>query len=410
MLVLLVPVFFGLMGFAVDLGRLYLAKGELRTAAEAMALSAAGKLIGTEVSTDDGTAAARLTYETGTGFGNKYDFGGLNIGESNGTLNSTVDDPTYFDTAAAAIGESDSGGGGEASGTTARHVRASVSGEAPLVFWSFLPLGQDRKTNIQVRAVAGISAPLCTACAIEPIAIAPLDATDTTDFGFTFNTKYTLGFSCTGAPAPAPLPGTTQRIQYLLLNRMNPDASVFADDNQQLYRTGAQGLIPNTSSALACFTVNNSEQIWATATTLACNATRVQTAVTSFLCGVATRLDPTLQTGCDTNIPESDTLSSLYQADTDLNDLDDYTAYVGNQRRLITVPIVDTLNPTGTMLVMGFRQFLVEPNQGTTTLAANDSDGRFSALYIGSLAPVRQGRFDGGCGLTTGPGKVVLHR
>src|SRR5262245_37814917 len=71
MLVLMVPVFFGLMGFAVDLGRLYLSKHELQTAAEAMAVAAAGKLIGTDASTTDANTAARLAVENSTGFGNK---------------------------------------------------------------------------------------------------------------------------------------------------------------------------------------------------------------------------------------------------------------------------------------------------------------------------------------------------
>ena len=53
-LVILVPVIFGLIGFAIDLGQLYLAKGELKTAANTMALAAAQKLIGT----DQGLAAA----------------------------------------------------------------------------------------------------------------------------------------------------------------------------------------------------------------------------------------------------------------------------------------------------------------------------------------------------------------
>ncbi len=55
------------------------------------------------------------------------------------------------------------------------------------------------------------------------------------------------------------------------------------------------------------------------------------------------------------------------------------------------------------------RQFLIQPSSGSTTLNAGDSDGRFAATYIGSVMPLKQGRFDG-CQLTAGPGKVVLHR
>lgn len=408
-LVLMVPVFFGLMGFAVDLGRLYLARNELRSAAESMAMAAASKLIGTDAATSDAAAAARLAIESDTGFGNKYDYGALTIGDSNGSLNSEVSDPTFFETAADAIGENDTGtGAGEAGGTTARHVRVTLSGEAPLVFWSFLPLAQERKTNIQVQAVAGVSAPLCQACAIEPIAIAPLDATDTTHFGFTPNTRYTLGYSCTGTPIPQPLANTTGRVPYLLLNRLNEEASTFAEDSQQLFRIGAQGLLPSTNPALSCMNVNGEELIWATASQLACSTNRVQTAVTSFLCGMATRFDITLTQGCD-GIAESETLISLYQPDTDLTDIEDYAAYIGNARRIITVPIVEALVPNGTMLVLGFRQFLLEPNQDSTNLAANDSNGRFAALYLGYPVPLKQGRF-GGCAITSGPGKVVLHR
>jgi hypothetical protein len=284
-----------------------------------------------------------------------------------------------------------------------------VNGEAPLVFFGFLSLAQERKTNITTTSVAGISAPLCTACGISPIAVAPIDASDTTDFGFIFNTKYTLGYVCNGVPIPQPLAGTTQRVQYLLLNRLNSEATVFADESQQLFRVGAQGMLPSTTPAQSCMSVNAEEQIWATATQLACNANTVQTSVRSFLCGMATRLDPTLAQGC-TEIAEVDTLFGLYQSDTDLTDLEDYTAYVGNQRRIITVAIVDTLNPGGTMIVQGFRQFLVGPLQNLTNLAPNDTNGRFSATYLGSIVPLQQGRFDGSCGITTGPGKVVLHR
>ena len=46
-LVLMVPVFLGFMGFAIDLGRLYMARNELKTAANAMALAAAQRLNGT---------------------------------------------------------------------------------------------------------------------------------------------------------------------------------------------------------------------------------------------------------------------------------------------------------------------------------------------------------------------------
>lgn len=393
------------MGFAVDLGRLYLARGELKTAANAMALAAAQQLIGTEASPAAAATAGQLAINNSAGFGNKYDFGGIVIGEGRSNLASATPEPAFYDTAAAAIGEA--AGGGEAGGPTARHVRIDVRAEAPLIFWSFLSLGVERKTAIAAQAAAGISAPLCTACGIEPIAIQALDPSDTTHFGFTLNNRYTFGFFCTGAPAPSGLGGAPQRIQYLILNRLNDEAAIFPDESSQLFRMGASGLPSNNDPARACFTVNSTEQIWTSAAPLACNTNRVPEQVTNYVCGVATRFDSALQGSC-TNIPEVDAIVSAYSPDTDITNLDNYTAYIGNQRRIMTVPVVDVLLPGG-MTVLGFRQFLVQPNQNDVTIAASDVNGRFVATYIGSVVPVRQGSFSG-CSITSGPGKVVLLR
>jgi hypothetical protein len=96
-------------------------------------------------------------------------------------------------------------------------------------------------------------------------------------------------------------------------------------------------------------------------------------------------------------------------------DDNDYTQYTGNGRRVLTLAIVDTLvnNGTDVMTILGFRQFLVMPNTDGL-IPYNDQWGRFSALYIGSIVPVKQGyigdRFGTGCAITTGPGKVVLHQ
>src|SRR3982074_1267753 len=61
LLVILVPVLFGFIGFAYDLGRLYAIRGELNQAANAMALAAASRLNGTDVALDCASAAADAT-------------------------------------------------------------------------------------------------------------------------------------------------------------------------------------------------------------------------------------------------------------------------------------------------------------------------------------------------------------
>src|SRR4029077_19793635 len=153
-LVILVPVLFGLIGFAVDLGILYSMKGELKAGASAMALAAAQQLIGTDAATSAAATALQAT-------GNSYYFHGLPIGQTTGLLASTISPPAYYATAAGAIASGHSPGG-QTGGSAACYVRVTVTGQTQLLFWSFLPLvGGDRTVTVLATAVAGISAPLC---------------------------------------------------------------------------------------------------------------------------------------------------------------------------------------------------------------------------------------------------------
>jgi Flp pilus assembly protein TadG len=413
LLVILVPVIFGLMGFALDLGRIYLIRGEVNHAAESMATAAAAELIGTQASLQEAARAAQLTIDDSSGSGNKYNFGSVAIGSSTGLLSSSMGEPGYFTTALAATAAD--GGAGDADGSTAKFVRVGITADAPLVFWSMLSLGQERRTPIAVQAVAGISSPLCMACGIEPLAIPAQNLDDTENFGFTVGTKYTLGYQCTAgagpmAQTPAALAGTSARIPYLLLNRY--DETIELDEQQQAYRVGAGGMLPSANSAMACVRITSGEAtevMWVSASPLACNTNSVPQVVTSAACGIYSRLDPAPPGTCDT-ITDIGGLATLYQPDTDIADMDDYAgSYTGNRRRIITVPIVEFLSSTDVMTVLGFRQFLVTPQQDSASTNPADTNGRFPVLYIGSAAPVKQGRFDG-CTLAYGPGKVVLHQ
>lgn len=405
LLVILVPVLFGFMGFALDLGQLYLVRGEINQAANAMALAAAKQLIGTSASTDYATNAALLSFDNSNSNGNKFNFGSQVINDDSGFLQSNAPTPLYFAAAADAMSTDPNSSGSTADGTTAQYAQANITADAPLTFWALLTLGQSRKTTVAARAVAGISAPVCTACGIEPFAIAPIDATDLVNFGYTIGTEYTFGYVCTGFPTPAPLTGTAIRVPYLIINRYDTGSTF--DETQQLFRIGAQGLIPSTTQTQGCLTVNNPEVVWATALPAACNAASPAPSVSEMLCGLSTRMDINTPTACSLVSNLSD-VSAPYLADTDVSAITDYTTYVGDTRRIITVPIVDTLSSTGNMTVQGFREFLMEASPGTDTNIPTDPTGRFIALYIGSVAPVKQGRFDGGCEASSGPGKVVL--
>ena len=412
-LVIMVPVLLGFMGFAIDLGRIYLIRAELNEAANAMAISAAAQLNGTSVATDAANLAANLTLDNSLGTANKYNFSSLVVGQTNGVLDSVTQDPAYFPALADAVGAlGQIGAASTADGTTARHVTINLTGDAPLVFWSLLALGQSRKTTIASSAVAGVGAPACTACGIEPYAIQPLDATDTVNFGFVPGTLYTLGSQCTGA-APANIaPGTGGRIPYLLIDRY--DTSQTFTEDQQLFRTGAQGLVPSPATpGWACSVIGNFENVWASAIPVrACNAAGAQPSVQNAMCGLSSRLtDPTQITACSA-VTDLATISTAYTPDIDLTPLTDYTTYVGDNKRLMTLPVVSALAVGGTMQVIGFRQFQLQPTTGVATNSNNpaDADGRFVALYLGVVAPLKQGSVGGACAITSGPGKVVLHR
>jgi Flp pilus assembly protein TadG len=407
-IVILVPVVFALIGFGLDLGILYSIKGEVKSAASAAALAAANQLIGTDVSGIAADAAAMATYQSGNGLNNRYYFAGFPIGQTSGTLISNVDGPVYYAAAADAIAATNGPNGSEVGPTFARYARVTVTAQAKLLFWSFLPGVSDRTIQIAASSVAGVSAPLCQACGIEPYALAAINPGDPVDYGFTRDITYSLYYACTGPPPPI-LPGGGILLPYVLLNRLDPNASVFSDEATQAYRDLAGGLPGNVDSTVACFRVNNVELSWVSAIVRACSTAPVAPVVTEALCGLDARFESTVQGSCEL-IPQVDLLASAYQPDSDTTFTDMYSDYGGSGRRIITIPIIDALNPTGPMNVLGFRQFLVQPQFGGTNIAAGDSMARFLAMYIGSVAPVKQGRFDGACQITNGPGKVVLHQ
>ena len=402
-LVLLVPVLFGMMGFAVDLGRLYMVRGELKAAAQSAALAAAMQLQGTDTSSDIASVSARYALENSGGFANRYDYGGRTIGDTEGDFSSTIEDPQFYETAAAATASE----GGSAAGSTAKHVRVTLAAEAPTVFWRMLAVGQAGRVNVRVSAVAGLSAPLCTACGIEALVVAALNTDDDVDWGFENGTRYTFGYVCSGGGQPGPLAGTTQRIPYLLINRLDADSEL--EEQTQSYRIGAGGLPGSTVETKACGSINAVEAIWDSAAALTCGQNRVPAPIQSLLCGMANRFEAGVYAGCET-ITDIDTYSNGYVPDTDITETDDYVStYTGNGRRVITVAIADSLADTTAMTILGFRQFLVNPVTNTTNINPFDTNGRITGTYIGSPKPLRQGRFSG-CSISTGPSKVVLHQ
>jgi hypothetical protein len=319
-----------------------------------------------------------------------------------------MSDPAFYGDAADAIASGTDNTVSQVAGSLAKYVRVTITGDTPLLYWSLLPTTTNNtKVTVIATAVAGISAPLCQACSTLPIAIAAPNAADTTDFGLVLGTNYSFYYDCAGGATPAILAGATANIPYLLLNRLDANATVFPDETSQAFRYAAAGMPGNTNTAQACFRINNVESIWVNAPVNRCGAA-ASAVVTDTLCGLDTRFESITPTAC-ANVVGIDTLETVYQPDTDFTFDDIYTDYTGNGRRILTIEVVDSIATTTTMTVLGFRQFLLMPNQNVTDINTADAAGRFIAMYIGSVAPVPQGRFDG-CTQTAGPGKVVIHQ
>src|SRR5262249_16468917 len=157
-------------------------------------------------------------------------------------------------------------------------------------------------------------------------------------------------------------------------------------------------------TTLACPTIGVDELRLPTVSVSACTAGNRGTIVRDTVCGLNARPASPPNPPC-TGITDIDTLIQAFPPDTDVDDHDDYLEYTGNRRRILTVAVVDGVPFTvnGTMQVLGFRQFLLEPLADSTELNPADPVGRVIALYIGFPSPVKQGTF-GSCGITEGPG------
>jgi len=333
-----------------------------------------------------------------------YNFGSVVVGQGNGFLNSASPTLSFYADRADAVS-----GGGTVDGTMAQYVSVNLTADAPLTFFGLFSFGASQKTSVAAFAVAGQSAPLCTACDIDvfaPVAISLADPTG--NFGFIQGDLYTFYFYCTGFPTPALLANTTASVPYVLINGYNTGSSVLED--QQLFESGAQGLLPSpySSTSLSCVSANQAETLWASAAPGTC-ASGAKTSVEDALCGLSARLTNALATVCANN-PDLANVSAQYAVDTDTTfyAAGSYTSYMGDNERILTLPVIDGAT---TLNVQCFLQFLLEPDDSSGD-ANNpaDANGRFIAMYLGNVAPIKQGRFDGGCGLTSGPGKVVLQQ
>ena len=417
-------VLLGMLVMAVDFGRFYVVQAELQTAADAAALAAATRLVGTISSTDQANLQWNASFDSTTGNDNRFNLRLNEILFSANLLAETA--ASYFSSLGDAIGNTggQTGGIDWGSGVYPKFSRVQISAQAPVLFAPFLNRNPGSLPTIAVSAIAGLSAPLCVASGIDGIAIVdPSMGADSDHFGLVLGNYYTLSLSS----SQAPLDSTDSTVAYVILDHFPngvQDTSLLDD---LLFELGA-GTIATTAGLdpPGSITIGNIEVAYGSPNNVATSVLQgaTNTAGQDILCGLNLRfgVDPSANDVCNTgNSVDFASLASLFPAaaDTDIGavasgsgGLQDFAMDycqdgACNFRRVLTVAVVDAAE---TLTVLNFRQFLLEPSstvvQGLDPAAAN---GSFRVQYIGAPVPVRSGTLGGSCGVSIGIGRVVLH-
>lgn len=416
-------IIFGLMVMATDFGRLYLIQGELQTAADAAALAMATRLVGTANATLHAGDQMMASFDSTTSNDNRFNLRQNQIGVSGSGLVTTTE-VDYFSTLVDALSNINGGqssGIDWSSGAYPKYVRVQITAQAPVLFVPLLNRADNALPTIAVSAVAGLSAPVCTACGIDGLAVVDQsDGSDPVNYGFVPGGFYTLYLTplqqTPNAPVtPAPLAGTVAAVQYAILDHV-PSGPQGLDLDGSLFELGAGGI--SSSSGLTPPGTVTAETPEVAYSNLQGNTSPGTTVGRDILCGLNVRfgVDPSLNICGILDSGQFAELSPLFTADTDLGGeeyaagagLQDYAAeYDGSLRRVLTMAVVDA---SDSLNVLNFRQFLIEMSANQTQgLDPAPVSGAFRAQYIGAPVPLRCGGIGGLCTVSAGVGRVVLH-
>lgn len=410
-LLLLTFVLFAFMVMAFDVGRLYLVQAELQTAADSAALAAATRLVGTANSATHASEQVASAFDSTTGNDNRFNLRLNQIGVTSELTSEVVVD--YF----ATLIDAQTNVNGGQSGADAKYVRVQVNAETPVLFTRFLSAERGSRQLVSAASIAGISSPVCVACGVDALAVTALDATDEGNYGFLPGEYYTLyltpaqqrpNLAACPSQVPAALEATVAAVEYTILNHIPGGPETGLDG--ELFRLAASGMATTLGlDPPGCVSLGSTETPKPDLQGATC--AEANAVGRDILCGLNTRfgVDPA-GNDCD-NIEGSSDLALLYRTDADLgaaeSALQDYaTEYDGNQRRVLTVALVDGAD---TLTVLNFRQFLVENAPTVAGLDPAGFTGAFRAQYVGRPVPIRTGTIGGACLVTAGIGRVVLH-
>ena len=432
-------VIFGLMVFAVDFGRIFLIQGELQTAADAAALAAASQLNGTTNALTNAGNQASAAFDDSDGHDNRFNLR-MNPIANPTTLQATTGTDFFAILQNALTGNADSPASSidwsSVSSTNpnyAKYARVQVTAQAPVLFAQFLNPANATPPIVVASAIAGPSAPVCSACGIDDLAVVDQSGgSDNVDFGFVPGAFYTLyltasqltttsGATCSATAQTAKLdPNDTASVEYVILNHI-PRGPTPTDGDSTLFELGAGGMQAADNVSISVPNGVPETAVLLDQPSLACPGQLI-------LCGLNSRFgansaaDPTtnacglLANGVGAEVVG---LNSSYTSDSDGGTVANTTGsqdyaleYAGNLRRVLTLPVVDA---SDTLSVLGFREFLLNSTAalpGTVVPVTSNATfvgGAFRVQYLGYPVPLHCGGNSGSCTVQFGVGRTVLH-
>jgi Flp pilus assembly protein TadG len=327
-------VMLGMVGLAIDLGRMFIYQNELQTFADASVLAAVAQMDGTQ-SGIQGADATATAGPLGTTKPNGYNFGTVSI--SNVTTSYATTYAGTYDSYATASSPATN---------NYRFIRLTASANVPLNFLPVLP-GISTQIAESASATAGQKPQSSISNGgLLPFAPDAHNQADTKNFGLTPGTEYTLKWgnvnvtTCAGDAGFTPPGSPPPEHGFVDIGEGNSNANV---------RVAIQyGGYPNANSFPSSVSTGDS---------LSGVPGNRSTSIFDALANRAAQ---------DTN--DTSTTYAQYKA-----------SGTGNGRRIVTVAIAGTWSGHGTnvsMPVLGFANFLLEPTYSGTS-------GPICATYIG---------------------------
>ena len=352
----------GVLGLAVDVGRMFIAKNETQIYCDSAALVAALALDGT--TTGITNAQAAVTNSTNT-----WNLGTTKVSNPTVTFATTAAGP-WVATPNPATG----------------YIYTRVAATVPLQMY-FLPVIVTTTTqNVPSAAIAGQ-----IALTSFPRGLAPYTAVSTNtvgpNFGLVVGNSYDMNWPQYNGTRAGCAPDNPDKC-------FNPGSAPCSGEST----ASKQAVVASWGASTSGYWGSNSNS---TIQQEILDVIQIQAV------DVGTNIQPVLTNG--NKLSEAGYLDQRASQDTDTSDntVSTYLAAVHNGRRLMAVPIVDPVDPTHTN-VIGYGQFLLLANgPGTSDYYKKTTGGSdpYCALYAG---PYNIGSTNPGAGGSTGASRVKL--